>query len=269
LTSNAALLNYSAIAVGVGSAIGYSVGLPQSAVSAIFPFAVRGSVSAAAAAGASAGATIVGILVATLSTLIIASTSLAAEAAIPGNLQTLIDSSANYNVEWVMQNCGGVVSCGTASISDLRAAMDQGLFAALLRTTSPDYPGTEPAPAPQPEDPRLIVLRAGDSAASPVDWLRYKSDDTNGSARAVRLSSGPWFVDKPDGAGDAEARLALSISFKDASGGTWTARRAGNQFLLVRTGIRPGNIDYPPPRLTASLSVVDPSGIPVTVQVGE
>src|SRR5207244_1457056 len=85
---------------------------------------------------------------------------------------------------------------------DMRTAPQQELYAAFITATLPDYPGTEPAPAAQLGDPRLVV------AGSPVDWLQYTAAD--GSQRAVRLN-GRWFADRAASAGAGEARLTLSI----------------------------------------------------------
>jgi hypothetical protein len=68
-------------------------------------------------------------------------------------------------------------------------------------------------------------------AGSPVDWLQYTA--AGDSQRAVRLS-GRWFSDRPASAGAAEARLTLTISYRDAAGAAWTAGRAGNHFVIVR-----------------------------------
>jgi hypothetical protein len=218
------------------------------------------SSTAAGAPGAAAiGGTLL-VAIAALTTAVVAGISVFSEAAIPGDLQTLVDRAGDYDVEWVMRTCNAPTVCVGAGSTDLRAGADRELYAAFILTTLPDYPGTEPAPAAQPGDPRLVV------AGSPVDWLQYTAPD--GSRRAVRLSSGTWFVDRPDGAGAGEARLTLWINYRDASGATWSARRVGNQFLIVRADIPPGRIDYTDPRLSADLSVVDRSGRTVTARVG-
>jgi hypothetical protein len=67
---------------------------------------------------------------------------------------------------------------------------------------------------------------------------------------------------------DGTGTLTLSIKFQDASGSEWTARRVGNQFLIVRTDIAPTNINYPAPRQSPDLSVVDWSGNTVTARAG-
>jgi alpha-tubulin suppressor-like RCC1 family protein len=263
-TSNAALLGYSALATIYAGAVGSAVGaaLPASVVQAIFPFAVRATTTAAAgtaSAGAAAVGGIVTILVATVSTAIIAGQTLARENAIPSTLQSLVDTAGSYDPEHIIQTCSGPgVVCGSATSTDLRQAVDQELFASFVPTTLPDYPSTDPAPAAQPGDPQLVV------AGSPVDWVQYKADD--GTQRAFRLSSGPWFADRAgsDGAGT----LTLSIKYQDASGGKWVARRVGNQFLIVRTDIPPTRFDYPQPRQSTDLSIVNWSGSTVTAQVG-
>jgi hypothetical protein len=246
------------------------VGAPTAVIKALFPFAARSLASTAAlggtagtstgTAGAFAGGSVAGILAATISALVVASTSLANEVAIPGELQRLIDAAGVYNVEWIIQNCIGDVVCVSGSSADLETAVHQELFAVHQLATLPDYPGTEQAPAPQPGDPRLVV------AGSPVNWLRYQADD--GSPRAVRLSSSAWFADRADGAGDGEARLTLSITFRNRDG-TWTARRVGNQFLIARTDIPPTRYDYPAPTQSAALSVVDPDNLDVTAVVAQ
>jgi len=264
-TSNAALLGYSAAAAGYAGAIGAAVGaaLPASAVQAIFLFAGRTtgsaivSASGIAGAGAAAVGGIVTVLVATVSATVTASLTLAREAALPDQLQTLVDRAGGYDVEYIIQTC--VSGCVSATSTDLRRDAEQELFANLVLTTLPDYPGTEPAPAAQPGDPQLLV------AGSPVDWVQYTADD--GSPRAFRLSSGPWIADRA-GTDNGAGVLTLSIAYKDAAGATWTARRVGSQFLIVRTGIPPTRINYPEPRQSADLSVLDWSGRTVTAQAG-
>jgi hypothetical protein len=276
-TSNAAMLGYGTVAtLGaglLGAAVG--VGLPASAVSAIFPFAVReffnvgeaGIASSSAGSAGSAGATAFGgiaaVLAATVSALVTASMSLARELEVPVVLQTLVDRAGDYDPEWIMQNCNNVVVCMGAGNSNVRTTLDVEIFTILQLITLPDYPGTEPAPAARPEDGRFIV------AGSPVEWLRYRSDDKEGSIRAVRLSSSPWFADRPDGAPDNEARLTLSISYRTVLQDTWTARRVGDQFLMVRTGVSPTSVEYPGPQQSAELVVGDPRpGLLVTASVG-
>jgi len=234
----------------------------------MFPYALRKALdvsgTVAAGSGVSAAATTAGIfaiLVATVSTAVTASMSIAREAEIPDRLQTAVDAARNFDVETIIRNCNYPTLCTSNTSRDTRADADRALYANFVLTTLPDYPGTEPAPAAQPGDPQLVV------AGSPVDWLRYKADDRGGSARAARLSSGPWFVDRPDGAGDGEARLTLSINYQDAAGDTWAVRRVGNQFLIARTGIPPNREGYVEPRQSPDLSVVDPSGRTVTARV--
>jgi hypothetical protein len=101
-------------------------------------------------------------------------------------------------------------------------------------------------------------------AGSPVDWLQYTA--AGGSPCAVRLR-GRWFADRPASAGAGEARLTLSISYRDAAGAAWTAGRAGNQFVIVRVG-NPAAADHPAPRQSADLSVVDGTGRTIAAQVG-
>jgi hypothetical protein len=278
-SSRAAMLAYGAVAAGVAGVMGATIGstLPASAIAAIFPFAVRETLTVtgvtftatanAAAAGAAGFANIAAILVATLSTLVMASRSLATELAIPDDLDALVEAAGRYDVEWVMRTCNPPVMCVSAGSADMRLSIDQELFAALMLVTTPD-PDNEPAPAAQPTDPRFVVWASGDSAGTRVEWLRYRSDDKDGTARAVRLS-GPWFVDKPDSAGDSEGRLTLSISFKDADGATWAVSRVGEQFLKVRTNMRPTLLNYPEPRLSRNkdFSITEPSGRSVLAQV--
>lgn len=266
-TSSAAVLGYGLVATGSALGVGALAPLPQSVLTVIFPYAFRAAadVGAGAASGLSAAATTAGIfaiLVATVTTAVTGSMSIAREAEIPGRLEAGVNYFRNFDIETTIRNCNYPTLCTSNTSRDTRADADRALYANFMLTTLPEYPGTEPAPAAQPGDPRLVV------AGSPVDWLRYKADDKAGSPRAVRLSSGPWFVDRADGAGDGEARLTLSISYKDAGGATWTARRVGNQFLIARTGIPPTQTDYTPPRQSADLSVVDASGRTVTAQVG-
>jgi hypothetical protein len=268
-TSSAAVLGYGTAATGLAAVGGAVAPLPQSALTAIFPYAFRAAMdvggAGAAGAGLSAAATTAGlfaIIVATVSTAVTGSLSIAREAEIPGRLEAGVNYFRNFDVETTVRNCNYPTMCISNTSRDTRADADRALYANFMLTTLPDYPGTEPAPAAQPGDPQLVV------AGSPVDWLRYKADDRAGSPRAARLSSGPWFVDKPDGAGDGEARLTLSISYRDAGGATWTARRVGNQFLIARTGIAPNREGYVEPRLSPDLSVVDPSGRTVTARMG-
>jgi len=261
-TSSAAQLGYGVAASTVAGVIGAQLGaqLPQVVVQAIFPFAVRAT-TVASASTASAGSALggaLGIIVASVSTAVTAGISVAAEAAIPGDLQTLINTAGSYDPEYIIRTCTGQTLCASAGSADLRRTVDQELFANLILTTLPDYPGTDPAPAAQPGDPQLVV------SGSPVAWVQYTADD--GTQRAFRLSSGPWFADRAGR--DGTGTLTLSIKFQDASGSKWTAGRVGNQFLIVRTDIAPTQINYPQPRQSANLSVVDWSGNTVTAQVG-
>jgi hypothetical protein len=168
----------------------------------------------------------------------------------------MLDSARSYDVGIALN-----YDVGQATLfnnADVRTAAETELFSVFILTTLPDYPGTDPAPAAQPGDPRLVV------AGNPVDWLQYTAAD--GSQRAVRLSGG-WFADRAGSAGADDARLTLSISFRDAAGDVWTARRIGNQFLIVRVG-DPAAADYPAPRQSPDLSVVDSNGRAVTARVG-
>jgi hypothetical protein len=270
-TSNAAQLGYGAAAATVAGVIGAQIGagLSASAVSAIFPFATKaGEVTVAgtalatnttAAAGAATVGGILTILVATVSTAITAGQTLAEENAIPSTLQSLVDTAGSYDPEHIIQTCSGPGAvCGSATSSNLLGDAEQELFASFVLTTLPDYPGTDPAPAAQPDDPQLVV------AGSPAEWVQYTADD--GTQRAFHLSSGSWFADRAgsDGAGT----LTLSIKYQDVSGGKWVARRVGNQFLIVRTDIPPTRFDYPAPRQSADLSIVNWSGSTVTTQIG-
>lgn len=291
LTSAGMVQIYGLVVTGAAATLGSKIAIPGAVLNVVAPFATRralditaaaadvvssttssassttGSASSAtttssAASGAFSMAGLLAILVASISTAITGSMTLAREVELPGQLQGLIDAAPNFDVEWIMQTCRGTTGCVTAYSTDARSIVEHELYTAFMFTTLPEYPGNEPAPAARPGDPRLVV------DGRPVDWLRYKADDDNGSPRAFRLGPGSWFVDRPDGAGDAAARLALQISFKDASDATWTARRVGNQFLISRTGVGPTNINYVEPRQSADLSVVDPSGNNVTARVG-
>jgi hypothetical protein len=273
-TSNAALLGYGyAAALGLGVA-GAAVGaaLPASTFTAIFPYilylgdwtlsgAGAAALPASTAAGASGAASIGGtllIVIGAVTTAVVAGISVFNEAALPSQLQEMIDRARTYDIGVTLRNCNYPTMCISATSSDLRSDADKELYAAFILTTLPDYPGTEPAPATKPGEPGLVV------AGSPVDWLQYTAVD--GSQRAVRLS-GRWFADRAGGAGAGEARLTLFISYQDAAGAKWTARRVGNQFLIVRTDIPPTRFDYPAPRQSADLSVVDWSGRTVTAQM--
>jgi hypothetical protein len=201
------------------------------------------------------------IVISSVVTGVIAGVSVFNEAAVPGQLQEWLDLSRSYDVGEIMRTTADLradVVVGDFTGADLKSAPQQLLYAAFIVTTLPDYPGTDPAPAAQPGDPRLVV------AGSPVDWLQYTAAD--GAQRAVRLS-GPWFADRPASAGAGDARLTLSISYRDAAGAAWTAGRVGNQFVIVRVG-DPTAADYPAPRQSADLSVVDASGRTVMARVG-
>jgi hypothetical protein len=266
-TSSAMVITYGIPATVAAGVFGSIAPLPQSVLTVVMPYSFRAAldVGSGVASGISASATTAGlfaIIVATVTTAVTASLSIAREAEIPGRLQSAVDYFRNFDVETTIRNCNYPTVCISNTSRDTRADADRALYATFVLTTLPDYPGTEPAPAAQPGDPRLVV------AGSPVDWLRYKADDKDGSPRAARLSSGPWFVDRPDGAGDGEARLTLSINYKDANGDTWAARRVGNQFLIARTGVAPNREGYVEPRLSPDLSVADPSGRTVTARVG-
>src|SRR5579884_1626045 len=110
------------------------------------------------------------VVIAAVTTAILAGETVFREEAIPGQLQTALDTARSYDV-------GADIRSNDAS---KRTAGLQELFGAFVTATLPDYPGTEPAPPAQPGDPRLIVQ------GSPVDWLQYTAAD--GSQRAVRLS---------------------------------------------------------------------------------
>lgn len=264
-TSSGVVLLYGAAATGYSAALGSTMAIPTSVLKVVAPFATRSALVVEGVSGgtASAGASMAGllaILVATISTTITASMSLAKEVELPGQLQTLVDLSPNYDIEWIMRTCTS--GCVNAATTDLRGQVDKEMYTSFMLTTLPDYPGTDAAPAAQPGDAQLVV--DGRLAA----WMRYKSDDKKGSLRAFRLGSGPWFVDRADGDGDKDARLTLQIGFKDAADNTWAIRRAGDQFILVRTGLAPTNINYPAPQQSANLSMADASGRTVTIRTG-
>jgi hypothetical protein len=262
-TSNAAMLGYGAAG---GLVIGAVSGVAASALTAkslgwLVPFAARavGSAGTLTASTAAAVGGAIGAIVAAVSTAIIAGQTLASENAIPIALQDFANNAGKYDPEHIIQMCSGPsVLCTSATSSDLLGGVEQELFTSFVMTTLPDYPGTDPAPAAQPGDPQLLV------SGSPTEWVQYTAGD--GSQRAFRLSSGPWFVDRAGN--DGTGTLALSIKFQDASGGLWSARRAGNQFLIVRTDVAPTNIYYPQPRQSATLSVVDWSGNTASASVG-
>ena len=87
----------------------------------------------------------------------------------------------------------------------------------------PDYPSTAAVPAPQANDPKLVV--GGAEPNSPMQYL-----DWNRSRHTARLS-GAWWVDT-DAAG--KSRLTLGIDYLDPSGEGWTASRRGTEFTLRR-----------------------------------
>ncbi|MBV9603153.1 MAG: hypothetical protein JOZ87_40805 [Chloroflexi bacterium] len=89
--------------------------------------------------------------------------------------------------------------------------------------TMPDYPSTAAVPAPQANDPKLVV--GGAEPNSPMQYL-----DWNRSRHTARLS-GAWWVDT-DAAG--KSRLTLRIDYLDPSGEGWTASRRGTEFTLRR-----------------------------------
>jgi hypothetical protein len=270
-TSSAALLGYGlAGAAGAGVAgAGFGAALPASVVATIFPFATQaGAVTVAGStvatsttvvSGAVGAGTVLGILVFAITTAIAAGQTATREAEVPTTLQALVNNNAaSWDPERIIRTCNYPVVCFSAGISDDRKVADLELFSSLMLSTLPDYPGTDPAPAVQPGDPQLTV------AGVPVDWVQYTAD--NGTQRSFRLSSDGWFADRAgsDGAGT----LALSIQFKDASGGKWAARRVGNQFLFLRTDKSPTDSDYPAPRQSADLSVLNWSNNTVTARVG-
>jgi hypothetical protein len=275
-TSSGMIQLYGLAATGYAAAIGSQIAIPTAVLKAVAPFSLRAALDVSAAAadtatstttaatsGATSMAGLLAILVASISTAITGTMSIAREAELPGQLQGLVDAAPNFDVEWIMRTCLGATGCVTAYSTDARSIVDQEMFTAVVLSTLPDYPGTDPVPAAQPGEPRLVV------DGRPVDWLKYKADDDDASPRAVRLGSGPWFVDRPDSAGDGDARLTLQIKYQDASKATWSARRAGNGFIIVRTELPPTNINYPAPRQSPDLSVVDPSDQTVTARVGE
>jgi hypothetical protein len=266
-TSNAAQLGYGLAATIYSGLIGNALGsgLPSWVVNAIAPFAARPLETAAGATTAGSSVASIGatglavslaVVVAAISTAITAGESVFREAAIPGDLQGLVDTAGSYDVGYFLQTC--VSGCVSAGSNDARQSADQELFANLVLTTLPDYPGNDPAPAAQPGDPGLVV------GGSPVDWVQYTADD--GSQRSFRLGSDSWFVDRAGGNG--AGTLTLSIKFQDASGGKWVAGRLGNQFLVVRTDIPSTRLDYPAPQQSAELSVQDWSGNTVTATAG-
>jgi hypothetical protein len=271
-TSSGALLGYGyAVALGAGvagAAVGYS--LPASTLAGIFPYLVKAATEVAVATdtAAIAGATGAGaiggtllIVIGAVTTGIVAGMSVLREDAIPGQLQEWLDANRSYDVGAILRYYADLPENVVAfdfTGRDMRRAPLQELYAAFITATLPDYPGTDPAPAPQSGDPRFVV-----SAGSP-DWLTYTAAD--GSQRAVRLS-GRWFADRAGSAGAGEARLTLSISYRDAAGAEWSAGRVGDQFLIVRVG-DPSAADYPAPRQSPDLTVQDWSGRTVTARVG-
>ncbi|MFN8633724.1 MAG: hypothetical protein U0893_07725 [Chloroflexota bacterium] len=264
--SSGAQILYGAAATGYAAIVGAQIEIPATVLRVIAPFSARAAlaVEGVSAGSAGAGATFAGtfaILVATISTIITGSMSLAREAEIPNQLQGMVDMAPTYDIEWIVRNCTS--GCVNAATSDLRGQVDFEMYTAFMFTTLPDFPGTDAAPAVRPGDPRLAV------DGRPVDWMRYKANDKDGSPRAFRLGSGAWFVDRADGDGDSGARLTLQVNYRDAAGGTWAVRRAGDQFIIVRTGLAPTNIDYVLPRQSADLAIVDPSGRTVTARVAK
>jgi hypothetical protein len=207
-----------------------------------------GGSTAAGVWGASAAGGVAAIVIAAVVIGVLQGIQVFEDAAIPGKLQEALDAARSYDV-------GAAIRSDNSETS--KAAQTE-LFAEFITTTLPDRPGTDPAPAGQPGDPRLVVQ------GRPVDWLQYTAAD--GSQRAVRLS-GRWFADRAGSAGDGAARLTLTITYRDAAGAAWTAARVGNQFVLVRVG-DPAAADYPAPRPAAELPVVDWGGHAVTARVG-
>jgi hypothetical protein len=278
-TSNAAQLGYGVAGAIYGGAIGGVVGSPAAVVNAVFPYAGRVfqdvatgltvTTRSAASAGAGLAASVLAVLILAGQIAVTQGQAVAREAAIPGILQGQIDNAGgtcdesasgcpSFDPVWIMQNCGRQVLCATAANDDRRTALDQELFANVVLSTLPDYPGTDPAPAAQPGDPRLTV------AGNPVDWVQYKADD--GSQRSFRLSSGPWIADRAGG--DGPGTLALSIKYQDADGKGWIASWIGNKFLIVSEDESPNSFQYPQPRQSTDLSVVNWSGNNFTASAG-
>src|SRR5205807_1500202 len=121
-----------------------------------------------------------------------------------------------------------VLSClGTTSAAstDQCKAEQKEVFTDFVLSTLPDYPGTDPAPAPQASDPQYLA------SASPVTWVQYAASD--GSQRSFRFLSGPWLADRAGSNGNGVP--ALSIRYcTGACAGTdvskkqsWIVRRIG------------------------------------------
>jgi hypothetical protein len=271
-TSNAALLGYSVLVTSglsaAGAAVGSTLSASNSLVTSIMPFAVRafldagsaaaagssaagsGGASAAGATGATAGAAgaatvggLVALLVSTVSTIVIASITLEREAAIPSKLQQGLDAAQSYDLAAAIRN-------------NDKAAVGE-LYGFFIANTLPDYPGTDPAPARGPGDPQFYV------DGRPVAWLEYIAAD--GAQHAVRMIGPWWFADRAASAAEGEARLKLSISYRDKitladeTGqltARWTTRKSGRDQLLTAFVADPATPGYPAPTQSADLTVV-------------
>jgi hypothetical protein len=203
-------------------------------------FAAAAAEEAAAAAGSTgalglAGPVAVVVLAVVESAIVVA--NLVDDSQIPGQLQNDLAAAQSYS----LTNLGAAIGSTNAGTS---TAAQQELYAAFIELTLPDYPSSEPAPAPQ----------AGDAG------LQYQAWDH--SHHTARLNGG-WFVDTD---ANETPRLSLSIDTLDRTGRPWTLWRDGTQYLQVEmTNV--GAANYPAPTLTNQVGLRGWDGNTDTVTV--
>ena len=106
-------------------------------------------------------------MIGAVTTAVVAGISVFNEAAIPGQLETWLTQARSHDVGPYLRMDLDALVPDVRSASEraelqilLRAASSVStteLYAAFILNTLPNYPGTEPAPAAQPGDPRLVV----------------------------------------------------------------------------------------------------------------
>ena len=119
---------------------------------------------------------------------------------------------------------------------DLRASIQtpeglQELYAVFIESTMPDYPATEPPPAPVGSDPRFRVQDETGQHLGVFPVIKLHSPSQPGNWQ-MRLSGG-WFVPTYTDDGTASEELTLDVTYFDWEGTQRVAWRRGDQFVIT------------------------------------
>ncbi len=235
--------------VATGAVVGAVVAanVSQAVVKAIFPFASRaffvagtaltgagaagtaGTAAAATASGASRFLAFAGpvfIIITCIVTGVLRGIDVANIAAIPGKLQAKLDEVRNAPAPDLAQ----LITTDAGK---------QEVFAAFTLMTLPDYPSTDPVPAPQAGDPQFKVRQNGSPTITTAAQINFRTGDTpakESNNQSVRLNGG-WFINKYKDKNNVEKeRWKLRIDYLNWEGEQWTAGRAGATFVHVKLG---------------------------------